>query len=53
MTARMTSMCSSWSSVGDSPVVPTGTRPSMPPLIWYSTSFREVVIGDLRRAGRA
>src|SRR5688572_29201186 len=36
----MTRSCSGKSSVGDSPVVPTGTRPSMPPLIWNSTCSR-------------
>ncbi len=35
----MTWWCSSWFSVGDSPVVPTGRRPLIPPAIWLSTSF--------------
>ena len=29
-TAAMTRSCSSWSKVGDSPVVPTGDRQSVP-----------------------
>lgn len=37
--ARMIAICSSCVTVGDSPVVPTGTRPSIPPRIWCSTSF--------------
>ena len=37
--ARMIAICSSCVTVGDSPVVPTGTRPSIPARIWYSTSF--------------
>src|SRR6478735_290908 len=36
----MTRSCSGKSSVGDSPVVPTGTRPSMPAAIWYSICAR-------------
>src|SRR5213083_2447940 len=38
ITNRITSMCSSWLNVGDSPVVPTGTRPSIPAAICCSTS---------------
>src|SRR4051794_3903346 len=38
--SSITRSCSGKSSVGDSPVVPTGTRPSMPPLTWYSTCSR-------------
>ena len=30
--------CSSWESVGDSPVVPTGTRPWLPSATCHSTS---------------
>src|SRR5262249_7423799 len=37
-TAAMTRSCSSWSSVGDSPVVPTGARQSVPCSICHSTS---------------
>ena len=35
---RTTSACSSWLSVADSPVVPHGTSPSIPPAICASTS---------------
>src|SRR5476649_697782 len=35
-----TSLCSSWDSVGLSPVVPTGTRPFVPSEICHSTSPR-------------
>jgi hypothetical protein len=40
-TTLMTRMCSSWVRVGDSPVVPTGTRPSMPAAICSPTSRRK------------
>src|SRR5439155_11194565 len=39
-TAAMTRSCSSWSKVGDSPVVPTGARQSVPCSTCQSTSFR-------------
>src|SRR5688572_23566223 len=39
--SAMTRSCSGKSSVGDSPVVPTGTSPSMPLLIWCSTCSRK------------
>src|SRR5262245_26701424 len=35
----MTRLCSSVESVGDSPVVPQGTRPSVPSLICQATNF--------------
>src|SRR5580658_10514724 len=34
----MTASCSSWLSVGLSPVVPQGTSPFTPPAIWASSS---------------
>ncbi|MEJ0041332.1 MAG: hypothetical protein WDM81_03590 [Rhizomicrobium sp.] len=37
----ITRMCSSWLSVGDSPVVPQGTRPWLPCAICQDTSLRE------------
>lgn len=37
---RMTSRCSSWLRVADSPVVPQGTRPLMPCSICHSMSSR-------------
>ena len=37
MVSSMTRASSSAESVGDSPVVPTGTRPLMPASIWRST----------------
>src|SRR5581483_8016927 len=40
-TAAMTRSCSSWSSVGDSPVVPTGDRQSVPCSTCQSTSWRK------------
>ncbi len=39
-TISMIRMCSSTVTVGDSPVVPTGTSPSMPAAICSSTSLR-------------
>ena len=39
--SSMTRICSSWSSVGDSPVVPTGTMPVMPAAIWFLDEPRE------------
>src|SRR5690349_17851666 len=38
--SSMMRACSLKSTVGDSPVVPTGTSPSIPPLIWCSTCSR-------------
>ena len=40
ITTSMTWMCSSMVSVGDSPVVPTGTSPSTPAAICSSTRRR-------------
>ena len=34
----ITLLCSSWFKVGDSPVVPAGTRPAAPFLTWWCTS---------------
>ena len=39
MQSSMTCLCSSWLSVGDSPVVPHGTSPCAPWSICHSTSF--------------
>ena len=39
MQMSMTRLCSSMESVGDSPVVPQGTRPSVPSLICQATNF--------------
>src|SRR4029079_8616361 len=39
MQMSMTRLCSSIESVGDSPVVPHGTRPSVPSLICQATNF--------------
>jgi hypothetical protein len=39
MQMSMTRLCSSIDSVGDSPVVPHGTRPSVPSLICQATNF--------------
>ena len=39
-TIPTTRRCSSWDSVGDSPVVPHGTTPSVPLATWNSTSSR-------------
>ena len=39
MQISMTRLCSSMESVGDSPVVPHGTRPSVPSLICQATNF--------------
>ncbi len=36
-----TSRCSRWESVGDSPVVPTGTSPFVPSAICHSTNARK------------
>jgi hypothetical protein len=33
-------LCSTWLTVGDSPVVPTGTNPSVPSSICHFTSLR-------------
>src|SRR5438128_2024701 len=38
-----TRLCSSWDSVGLSPVVPTGTRPLVPSAICQSTRARNAV----------
>ena len=43
----MTRLCSSWLSVGLSPVVPTGTRPCVPSLICQSTKRLERLLVDL------
>jgi hypothetical protein len=40
MATSMTFSCSLKSTVGDSPVVPTGTKPSTPPAIWNSIKSR-------------
>ena len=37
---RINSQCSSWSTVGDSPVVPTATMPFVPSAICHSISRR-------------
>src|SRR6187399_1632007 len=39
MQMSITRLCSSMLSVGDSPVVPQGTRPSVPSLICQATNF--------------
>src|SRR5947207_5412153 len=39
MQMSITRLCSSIESVGDSPVVPQGTRPSVPSLICQATNF--------------
>src|SRR6185295_19416710 len=39
MQMSITRLCSSMESVGDSPVVPQGTRPSVPSLICQATNF--------------
>ena len=39
MQISMTRLCSSMDNVGDSPVVPQGTRPSVPSLICQATNF--------------
>jgi hypothetical protein len=41
--ARTSSQCSSTSTVGDSPVVPTMTIPSLPSATWKST--RDLSLG--------
>jgi hypothetical protein len=42
MTISTTRFCSACESVGDSPVVPQGTRPSVPFAMWNSTSSRSL-----------
>ena len=39
-TISTTRRCSSWLRVGDSPVVPQGTMPSVPLVTWNSTRSR-------------
>ncbi len=46
-TASTTASCSSWLSVGLSPVVPTGTSPADPSAICQSTSFLQRVHVDI------
>ena len=41
-TKAITRSCSSWLSVGDSPVVPTGTRQPVPAAIWNSICSRNL-----------
>ena len=43
----MTRLCSSQVSVGDSPVVPQGTRPVMPFWTWNSTLARKAASSHL------
>ena len=42
MQTSITRLCSSWLSVGDSPVVPTGTRHFVPSVTCQSTNARNV-----------
>src|SRR5688572_23210664 len=41
MQTSTTRLCSAWESVGDSPVVPTGTRPFVPSSICQETKLRK------------
>ena len=47
MTTSTTRLCSSWLSVGDSPVVPQGTMASVPCATWKSTSSRSFASSTL------
>ena len=44
---KITSSCSLWLKVADSPVVPHGTRPLMPSVICHSTKFLKVSLSKL------
>ena len=52
ITISTTRLCSSWVRVGDSPVVPQGTSPSVPFATWNSTSSRSFALVDLAVAER-